>query len=307
MRHHPTAWPRQLAFILAASLLSATALAAEPEGDAPEGDAPAEKKSKFNWKRGPGTMPLADSVAQLKLVEDEAFLDGPETIKALRMDGNQPSGNEVGLIKPLAEGEGWFAVFKYEAAGYVKDDEKDSIDADELLKNIREGTEEGNEYRKEHGVPGLHVLRWSDPPHYDAQTHNMVWGILAKDDTGEEVINYQVRLLGREGYMSVTLVDDPKLIDTSKVAFTKVLERFSYQPGKTYAEWRPGDKVAEYGLTALVAAGAGAAAVKLGLFQYLAKFAKLIIVGIAGAAAAVGRFFKRLFGRGGDSSNPNGP
>lgn len=297
MRHHPTPRPRRLAFILAASLLSLPALAGEPK----------EEEAKVPWKEGPGKMPLGGSVAELRLQEDEMFLDGAQTIKLLEKMGDQTSGNEVGIIRPASEDEQWWALFEYDKAGYVKDDDKDDIKADELLENYKKGTEDANERRKEHGLPGLHVVRWSEPPHYDAQTHNLVWGILAKNDEGGEVINYQVRVLGREGYMAVTLVTGPDRLDASKVAFNKVMERFSYQPGKTYAEWRPGDKVAEYGLTALVAAGAGAAAVKLGLFQYLVKFAKFIVVGIAGAAAAVGRFFKRLFGRGGDSSNPNGP
>jgi len=40
---------------------------------------------------------------------------------------------------------------------------------------------------------------------------------------------------------------------------------FSYSSGYKYAEWRSGDKVAAYGLTALVAGGAGVALVKSGL------------------------------------------
>jgi uncharacterized membrane-anchored protein len=109
--------------------------------------------------------------------------------------------------------------------------------------------------------------------------------------------------------MSATLMDNPKRIETSKVEVEKLLARFAYKPGKTYSEWRSGDKVAEYGLTALVAAGAGAAAVKMGLFSklfaILAKGGKVVIIGLAAAGAAVARFFKRLFG--GKSSNPEGP
>ncbi|HVE83975.1 MAG TPA: DUF2167 domain-containing protein [Myxococcales bacterium] len=293
------------------SALAAAGLFALTAGAAPE-DSPgaaAEPKPEFNWVQGPKLVSLAGEVAQVKLMEEEAFLDGPQSIKLLEKLGNVPDEDVVGMIRPLEDGADWLVVFKYEASGYVKDDEKDNIDADGLLKNIREGTEEGNEYRKEHGAPGLHVLRWSDPPHYDASSHNLTWGLLAKDDNGGEVVNYQVRILGREGFISATLVDEPKLIETSKASFTKVLERFAYKPGKTYAEWRQGDKVAEYGLTALVAAGAGAAALKMGLFSklfgVLAKFFKVIILGVAAGAAAVARFFKKLFG--GRSSNPDGP
>ncbi len=49
--------------------------------------------------------------------------------------------------------------------------------------------------------------------------------------------------------------------------------------------------MAEYGLTALVAGGAGVVAAKTGL---LAKFWKFIVAGVV----AIGAFFKRIFGFG---------
>jgi uncharacterized membrane-anchored protein len=147
----------------------------------------------------------------------------------------------------------------------------------------------------------MHITGWSDPPHYDSRTHNLVWGILAKDDQGEEVVNYNVRVLGREGVMSITLVDDPARIAASKSSLAGILSRFEYRPGRKYSEWRQGDRIAEYGLTALVAAGAGAAAVKMGLFAKLgklfAKFAKVIIMGVIAVGSFLGKALKSLFGR----------
>lgn len=298
MHPHSAPWLHRLAVLPVVALaLGLAAPTARAEGEAPPDG---EKKPEFSWQQG-GEVSLAGDVAQLKLTEEERFLDGPQTIQLMDMLGNPTSKKEVGLVRPTVEGKEWALLFEWDPAGYVKDDEKDKIDAEALFESIRDGTEEANEFRKEKGMPGLHVVRWTDPPHYDAKTHNLVWGLLAKDDNGEEVINYNVRILGREGYMSVTLMDDPKMIDASKVEFAQVLERFSYKPGKTYAEWREGDKVAEYGLTALVAAGAGAAAVKMGLFaklfKFVGKFAKVIIIGVAAAGAAVARAIRALFGR----------
>ena len=83
------------------------------------------------------------------------------------------------------------------------------------------------------------------------------------------------------------------------------MEGFSYKSGKTYAEFRSGDKVAEYGLAALVAGGAGAAAVKLGLFAWLAKIfaksGKAVVALLVGAAAGLKALFSRLTGRGAES------
>ena len=61
--------------------------------------------------------------------------------------------------------------------------------------------------------------------------------------------------------------------------------------GERYAEFRAGDRVAEYGLAALVLGGAAAVATKSG---FLKAFGKLIVVGVMGVGAAVLAFVRRL-------------
>jgi uncharacterized membrane-anchored protein len=83
--------------------------------------------------------------------------------------------------------------------------------------------------------------------------------------------------------------------------FDTLIASASFQRGQRYSEWRKGDKVAAYGLTALVVGGAGVAAVKLGLFgklaaifaKALAKLGKLILVAVAGVLAVLKKLFSR--------------
>ena len=68
----------------------------------------------------------------------------------------------------------------------------------------------------------------------------------------------------------------------------------NFNEGKRYTDFNGStDKVAAYGLAALIG---GIAAKKLGLLAglglFLAKFAKLIVVGVAAAGGAVAKFFK---------------
>jgi uncharacterized membrane-anchored protein len=101
--------------------------------------------------------------------------------------------------------------------------------------------------------------------------------------------------------MHADLVADQEGLAEAVAAFDSVLTNYTYVEGERYAEWRDGDKVAEYGLTALIAGGAGVAAAKLGLFGKAWKvilglfiaLKKLIIVAVVGAVA----FLKRLFGK----------
>jgi uncharacterized membrane-anchored protein len=114
-------------------------------------------------------------------------------------------------------------------------------------------------------------------------------------------VNYNVRVIGRDGVMSVTFVDDPRNLAAARPAVDEVIAAFTYKRGKKYAEWVPGDKVAEYGLTALVAAGAGAAAAKLGFFGVLAKLfgkaGKLVIVLLVALGAGAVKFWNALRGK----------
>ena len=80
-----------------------------------------------------------------------------------------------------------------------------------------------------------------------------------------------------------------------------LLADYAYTDGNKYSEWREGDKVAEYGLTALIAGGAGIAAAKLGLFGKMWKvilaafiaMKKLLVVVVLAIAA----FVKKLFSK----------
>ena len=253
---------------------------------------------KLDWLPGPATAKLGD-VAEIKVPEGYAFLGAADTKTLLQAMGNRTNGDELGLI--AVKESNWFSIFEWHAVGYVKDDDAD-IDAGALLTAITKATEDGNAWRKEHGGSAMHVDDWVEKPHYDATTHNLVWGLSAHTDNGEHVVNYNVRLLGRHGYMSITLVESPEGFAAAREGFAKVLGGFGYASGGRYAEYVSSDRLAEVGLTALVAGGAGAAAAKLGLFGKLGKLiaasGKAIIVFVLAALAAVRRFLARIFGRG---------
>lgn len=249
----------------------------------------------ITWIQGPQTVDLGDNLAQVDLVEGYLFAGAEDTRIIMERLGNPPSGEELGMIIPEDENAGWFLVLEYAPVGYVRDDEKDSIDADALLKSIKESTEQANKFRQERGMPPLNVIGWYEEPHYDDQSHNLVWTVLA-DSEGYRIANYNVRLLGRSGYTSVVLVTDEATLDEHKPEMERVLAAFSYKSGKTYAEYLEGDKVAKYGLTALVAGGAGAAAAKTGLFKVLAKYVKFIIFAIIAFFGALWKKIKSIFG-----------
>lgn len=270
-----------------------------------------EARPQVNWTRGPEHVDLGNDIAQIELPEGYAFA-GPEDARGiLRSMGNRPSGSELGLLIPNAEDQNWFIVLSWQPVGYVKDDEKGKIDADALLESIQEATEDGNAWRKENNIPALRVTGWAEPPRYDERTNNLVWATIAQSEGGSRSVNYNMRLLGRRGIVSAVLVEDVERLAASKPFAYAAMDKFSFKSGSMYSEWKQGDKVAEYGLTALVAAGAGATAVKLGFFGFLAKLfakgGKVIAVGAAAVLAAISKLWGAIRGQRSEPEFPPEP
>jgi uncharacterized membrane-anchored protein len=217
------------------------------------------------------------------------WLDADGTRQLMQIMQNPLTDTEVATVTSTDEDEWWFLVFEWQEIGYVEDDDADELDAGAILESMRKGNEQANEERERHGWAPLEIVGWHEPPHYDTKTRNLTWSLLGRSD-GEDVLNRNIRLLGRRGVMSVTLVAGPDEIEAASAEVDRLLEGFRFRPGSRYAEFVAGDRVAEIGLAALVAGGAGALAVKSGL---LARFWKAIVAGFLAIVAAIKRFFGR--------------
>ena len=247
----------------------------------------------IDWVDGPSVGQLGD-IARIKVPEGYRFA-GPEGVRRfMELTQNPVSGDELGVLVSAGgpDGETWFVIFEFNPIGYVKDDEKGKLDADGILKSLKAGNERGNEERRKRGWSTLDLVGWSTPPRYDPVTNNLTWAIRASIE-GHHVINHSVRLLGRKGVMDADLVLGPSQVGTAVPEFDTLLTGFEFLPGNRYAEWVKGDRVAAYGLTALVAGGVGAAAVKSGA---LAKLWKLLVFGALAAVAAIKKVLASVFG-----------
>lgn len=241
------------------------------------------------WTTGPAEGALA-TWSEIQVPEGFDFTGRAGTRVMMEAMENPVGSGDVGTL--MQRGQGWFAVFTFSENGYVSDEERDDLDADKLLESLKESNRIGNEERVRRGWAPLTLTGWHTPPHYDERSNNLEWGVLLSSGTGTTV-NYDVRLLGRRGVMSVSLVCEPSQMDDALPEFRKLLATHTFVAGEKYSEYREGDKVAAYGLGALVTGGVIAAAAKSGLLQKLWKF---IVAGVLAGFAAL----KRMFG-GGDS------
>jgi uncharacterized membrane-anchored protein len=248
---------------------------------------------------GPSDIVLIDQ-ATLKLPAGYLFIPKAEGARFLRALGNVINDEGfVGIVVGTRQNDQWIVVIRYVKEGYIKDDDAKNWNADELLKNIRDGVEETNKDRVARGFPELQVIGWVAPPAYDVPTHRLVWSLLAKHkdepDNAPKSINYNTYALGRDGYFSLNLLSGSDRIASEKSAAQELLADLSYNAGKRYEDFSSTtDRIAEYGLMALVG---GVAVKKLGLLALVIglvlKFAKVILLGAAVLGAGVMRFFRR--------------
>lgn len=243
---------------------------------------------------GPATVKLGD-VAEIALPAGYHAVDRGSLKRFYEFTQNSMGGDAVGVVIAPSD---WMLFFNYNETGYIKDDEKDSLNAGKLMKTMTANQDAANEERVKRGWDEMKVVGWASEPHYDEKTHNLKWAIKltsSSDNHQTQWINESIRLLGRGGVMKVTLVTDNDAFAADSIAAGSLLsQKFNYIAGQRYADFKQGDKIAEYGLGALVLGGAGAAAFKFGFFQ---KFWKLIVAGGAAVAGAIGKLWNKITGK----------
>jgi uncharacterized membrane-anchored protein len=258
---------------------------------------PARAQGANIFQPGPSSGALG-SYATIQVPRGFVFVNQANMRELKRQMRELPNPKDLGALIPAGpdgktpDSNTWMIIFGWDNCGYVKDDEKNKLDADAILQSYREGTEAGNAERRKQGMAELHVTGWHTKPFFDDQSKNLEWAMLGESQ-GQTILNYNSRLLGRHGVMEAVLIAAPQELDAVLPKYKEMLKGFSFNSGEKYAEFREGDKVAEFGLAAL-AGGVGVAALaKSGL---LGKLIKPIIAGVVALFAGIGALFKKIFG-----------
>jgi len=248
------------------------------------------------WQEGPKAIALGHQI-ELALPEGYQFLGLPHAETVMTQLGNLYNENLLGIViagqraadhEPVEE-DGFLITLRYDAEGYIKDD--DALDGDAILREIQEAEASYNEERKQAGFPPIHAEGWQERPRYEKGRHQLIWGLLVSspgyEAAGERTVNYSTRVLGRKGYVSINLVTDASLLAKHKPAATAILAATSFAPGMRYEDFdSTSDTVAEYGLTGLVLGGVGLGVAKLAKLGLLAKLSKLLLIGLVAGKKA---------------------
>lgn len=257
-----------------------------------------------SFKYETGTIVLPGGKVEINVPAGFKFLNKEKSQYVLTtLWGNPPenANNTLGMIfpansDPFADSSYAF-IIEFEDIGYVKDDDAEKIDYNEMMKNMQEGEKETNEERAKQGYSGIHLIGWAQQPFYDKKNKVLHWAkeIRFDDQEGGHTLNYEIRILGRHGVLSLNAVCTMSELPLVKADIGKVLHMATFTQGNTYFDFDPKvDNVAAWSIGGLVA---GKLLAKVGFFAILVKYLaagwKFIAIGFV---ALIG-FFRRLFSR----------
>jgi uncharacterized membrane-anchored protein len=248
-----------------------------------------------------GIVNLPGGLAKLNLPTNIVYLDPNDADTVLvKIWLNPPGEKTLGMLIPADRTPGdpdcWGVTITSTEEGYVKDDDAGKINYDDLLKQMQAATLAENKERTASGYPPIELVGWAEPPHYETNSHKLYWAKEYKvGNSGENSLNYDIRILGRRGFLVLSAIAGMDQLPEIKREAPQILGLVEFNDGSRYTDFDPKvDKVATYGLAALVAGGIAA---KLGFFKLLwvgliaAK--KFIIIGVVAVSAWVRKFFKK--------------
>lgn len=251
-----------------------------------------------------GLINLPGDKATINVPKGFKFLNKGQSLWVLiELWGNPPSSTEyvLGMIfpegtDPFTRGSYVFVV-EYEDMGYVKDEDAEKINYDDMLKKMQEEEKENNKTRVEEGYPAIHLVGWAQKPYYDKEKKVLHWAkeVKFEGEEGANTLNYDVRVLGRHGVLSLKAVCSMDELALVKANINTVLNMASFTSGNTYNDFDPKmDKIAVWTIGGLVA---GKVLAKAGIFAVLLKFLAAAWKFIAVGVLAFFSFLKNIFSR----------
>ncbi|GAL83889.1 hypothetical protein MYP_1117 [Sporocytophaga myxococcoides] len=235
--------------------------------------------------------------ATIKVPAGFKFLNAEQSIYVLHsLWGNPEDPNILGLLFPEDMGplhpDSWAISIEYSEEGHIDDDDAEDIDYDELLAEMKKDAEAANPTRIQEGYEPVHLIGWAAKPYYDAENKKLHWAKeiqFGDSATGANTLNYNIRILGRKGYLMLNAIGGMSQLGAINKDIGNVLASVEFSEGYRYSDFNPEvDKVAAYGIGGLVA---GKVLAKVGFFGILAKFGKVIILGLGAALTFIWKFF----------------
>ncbi len=245
-----------------------------------------------------GSILLKNGFAKLNVPSGFKYLNAEQSKFVLsEVWGNPPRTDILGMIfpensNPMADSSYAF-IISFDESGFVKDDDADKINYDDMLKDLQKDELEDNKTRIAQGYQSIHMVGWASKPFYDKNNKVLHWAKNLQFEGDEEnTLNYEVRILGRKGVLSMNAVALMSELDLVKKDINTILAIPSFTEGNAYKDFdSKTDNVAAWTIGGLVA---GKVLLKVGLWATIVKFLaaswKFILIGIVAVWGGIKKF-----------------
>ncbi len=244
-----------------------------------------------------GKISLENGLAEIDIPEGYKFLNAEQSNYVLSDLWGNPPSEVLGLlfpknINPIDDNFTYAVEVTYSNDGYIDDEDAKDLDYDDLLEEMQEDTDAENPERKKLGYPEMELVGWASKPYYDVEEKKLHWAKELRFEGEEEnTLNYNIRVLGRKGYLNLNAIGTIDILPEFKNDVDEILNSVHFTEGNKYADFNPDiDEVAAYGIGGLIA---GKLLAKAGFFALILKFWKIIALGTVGAFSI---FKKKIFG-----------
>jgi uncharacterized membrane-anchored protein len=245
-----------------------------------------------------GVIELESGNATVTVPKGFQFLDKTQSIYVLTdLWGNPPDSSVLGMLVPENKGvlsnDSWVFTISFDEMGYVKDDDAEDIDYDDLLEEQQNEMKEANPERIKQGYQPIDFVGWASDPHYDKDKKILHWAKELKfGEDSLNTLNYNLRVLGRKGIFMLNAIASMKELPEVQSSIDNVIASVEFKDGHKYSDYIPDvDNVAAWTIGGLVA---GKILAKAGFFVVLLKFWKVIALAVTGGGAAL---WRKLSGR----------
>lgn len=233
-------------------------------------NSPEDQVRAMHWVRT-GTMKLTASSSSITVPPGFFGVSGDEARKVEELSEGESEANVEGVLLDHSHDT---VIFEFFPSGFVPIDDWQDLDSQRLITAISQNAETSNELRRQKGIAELHVTGWVQEPSLDRATNTVFWATGITTGAGRDLVNSLALRLGRSGFEKIIWVTDRDAYKASGGVLDTMLRAYSFDPGQRFDDHVEGDRLAGYGVAALVGAVAGAKLAKIGAFAAILLFAK---------------------------------
>ncbi len=240
-----------------------------------------------------GQITLGQGEAHLVVPDGFKYINAEQAKMILTDIWNNPPSDSWGMLVPVAfslnASDSYVVEINFEEEGYVKDKDAKKIDYTELLETMQKDVESTNEERIKQGYDSVQLIAWASPPFYDDEQKKLHWAKELKfGDSEVNTLNYNIRILGRKGYLVLNAIGNMDILPQFKADVDQILTAVNFNSGHSYSDFNPKlDKVAAYGIGGLIA---GKVLAKAGILAIILKSWKLLALGAVAVLAGLRRW-----------------